>query len=60
MSKRNQPSRPAGSRADQNHHANQQNPNNPAHQANRDNRSNQLNPDHPAYLPGAGGKNQQR
>ncbi|WVM90340.1 hypothetical protein ULG90_17335 [Halopseudomonas pachastrellae] len=35
--------------SNRNHHANQSNPNNPAHQAAQDNRSNQLNPNNPAY-----------
>lgn len=33
----------------QDHHANQANPNNPAHQAAQDNRANQMNPNNPAY-----------
>lgn len=33
----------------QDHHANQSNPNNPAHQVAQNNRANQLNPNNPAY-----------
>lgn len=33
----------------QDDHANQANPNNPAHQAAQGNRANQLNPNNPAY-----------
>ena len=36
-------------RSDLDHHANQKNPNNPAHTAARNNRSNQLNPNNQAY-----------
>ena len=36
-------------RGDLSHHANQKNPNNPAHTAARNNRANQLNPNNPAY-----------
>ena len=37
------------------HHANQKNPNNPAHKAAQDNRANQLNPNNPAHHSGRGG-----
>lgn len=33
----------------QDHHANQSNPNNPAHQAAQNNRANQMNPNNPAF-----------
>jgi len=35
--------------SDLDHHANQKNPNNPAHAAARNNRANQMNPNNPAY-----------
>jgi len=35
--------------SDLDHHANQKNPNNPAHAAARNNRANQLNPNNSAY-----------
>ena len=37
------------SQSDQNYHANQHNPNNPAHTAAQNNRANQLNPNNSAY-----------
>ena len=41
--------RPKRNRGDLDHHANQKNPNNPAHTAARNNRANQLNPNNPNY-----------
>ena len=40
---------PKRDRSDLDHHANQKNPNNPAHAAARNNRADQLNPNNPAY-----------
>ena len=40
---------PNRSRNDMAHHANQNNPNNPAYTASQNNRANQLNPNNPAY-----------
>lgn len=40
---------PRRNHSDLDHHANQKNPNNPAHAAARNNRANQLNPNNPAY-----------
>lgn len=37
------------SQEDRDHHADQHNPNNPAHQDRADNRSDQLNPNNPKY-----------
>ena len=37
-----------------NHHANQQNPNNPAYAAAQNNHANQLNPNNPAYASSKG------
>ncbi len=40
---------PNRSRNDMDHHANQNNPNNPAYTASQNNRANQLNPNNPTY-----------
>lgn len=56
MSKRSGGNRSGSpSKANQSHHANQHNPNNPAYKANQDNRSNQLNPNNSTYHSSRGG-----
>lgn len=42
-------SKSGGGHSNQNHHANQMNPNNAAYKSSVDNRSNQMNPNNSAY-----------